>query len=409
MQKRNSRGLRLLRVALDDGRFEELASLGIHQRDFTEDAGRMYDWIVDHSERFGSFPTSATCEDELGVKLPPHCEFQLAFEQYQEHLLEAVVRDRTRDIVKFLERGEPKNAAALFRPIEYERPPVKSFESGKFERYAEYEKRRLSGIQGIDIPWPSLENILIRWENSTLNVLLAMSNTGKTWLSCFIAAETMKVGKKVLLVSMENPLSSIGNRLDSLIFKVPFDDMRMGNADMRIEKRWRNKLDKMSLQGDIILADQSKVKTPSDVAALVRSEKPDLVIVDGAYMLDGASGSKYESTASVVESCQRFAQSGIPPWICTSQLNPPKNKTATGYDRGYEARGAKEWMFVPSTGILLLQDSDDRLFNRARIMVSKIREAGDVSDAKQEFFINSNRVTMDFSELAEDVTYDIEY
>lgn len=399
----------MLRVCLDEGRFPELASLGFHARDFTGDSRQVYDWIESHQDKYDSYPSSETVAEELGINLPSACDFQLAVDKFKDNLLDAAVESRTKEIVKLMERGDSRGAAQLFHPIEFDSEPMRTFNSGKHERFEAYKDRFTKGISGADIPWPTLANLLVCWENSTLNVLLATANSGKTWLACYVAAETMKLGKKVLLVSMENPLTSIGNRLDSLVFKVPFDDMRIGNADFRIEKRWKDRLSKCDHAGDIVLADQSNVRTSGDVAAIVRAEKPDLVIIDGAYMLDGAKGSRWESSANVVESCQRYAQAGDPPWLCTSQLNPPKNKSATGYEMGYEARGSKEWMIVPSTSILLIQDEDDRMFNRAQIRVAKIREAGDVSDAPQEFYINSNRTTMDFSELTEDATYDIEY
>lgn len=407
-RKRNSKGCRLLRVALELQKFDDLASLGFRPDDFTGDAKVFYTWVLSHKNRYGVYPSPETVTEETGVLLPASCDFNLACDTYREFLTEQQITKRANEIVARMQAGDIAGAAALFAPLDIDRSPPDSFESGKFERYEEYEKRKIEGIQGVEIPWPSLADMFGKWENSTLNVLLAPSNTGKTWLACYIAAETMKAGHKVLLASMENTLASIGRRLDSLIYKVPFEDIRLAQADMRIEKRWRDKLP-VQHTGDIVLVDQRDVKTPHDVAALVRSENPDLVIIDGAYMLRGEKGSRWESSANVIEDCQRLAQHGIPPWLCTSQLNPPTKKMASGYEMGYEARYAKEWMLVPSTSFLLLQSEDDRLFDRALIKVAKIREAGDVSDMAKEFYIHSNRTRMDFSEIPEDQSYDIEY
>ena len=211
----------------------------------------------------------------------------------------------------------------------------------------------------------------------------------------------------MLFVSMENMTDSIGRRLDSLIYKVPFEDMRTSRADLRVEKQWVEGL-KNPLAGDIILADRRSIQKVNDVVALVNSEKPDLVIIDGAYFLKGHGDSSWASAADVLQQLQLSCKMTDSPWLCSSQLNPTKKKMS-GHELGYEARYAKEWMLNPDTSFIILQDEDDRSFNRAQIKVAKIPEAGDVSNSKTEFFIHSDRTTMDFSEILEDQTYDIDY
>jgi len=210
---------------------------------------------------------------------------------------------------------------------------------------------------------------------------------------------------------MENPLESIGRRLDSLFYKVPFDDMRTSRADMRIEKQWRSKLSDKPV-GDIVLVDERDTPQVSDILALSNSVKPDLVLVDGAYMLKSSKGgTNWETKAIILAELQLAAKSGDPPWLCSSQLNKSNKKmtTATGYELGFEARYAKEFMMNPSTSFILIQEEDDRVFKRAQIKIAKIREAGDMSGVATEFLIQSNRNTMDFSEISEDLEYDITY
>lgn len=404
--KRNAKACRLIASALASNQWAELGTR-FRDSDFTDDAGIVYRYITKYLSKFNSLPPTDLISEETGVSLPEPCEFEHAIELFQEKLIVDEIEFRVGEINADLSKGRFRDAASHFSPIKIDRVSPTTFNSSRHTRYDEYIARKAIGIKGIDIPWPSLANLLLKWENSTLNVFLAPSNTGKTWISCYIAAEVMKQGLKVLFVSMENMTDSIGRRLDSLIYKVPFEDMRTSRADLRVEKQWVEGL-KNPLAGDIILADRRSIQKVNDVVALVNSEKPDLVIIDGAYFLKGHGDSSWASAADVLQQLQLSCKMTDSPWLCSSQLNPTKKKMS-GHELGYEARYAKEWMLNPDTSFIILQDEDDRSFNRAQIKVAKIREAGDVSNSKTEFFIHSDRTTMDFSEILEDQTYDIDY
>lgn len=408
--KRNSKACRLIASAIAQDKWLELARLSFKDSDFTDDAGIVYRFVAKYLSTYKTLPPPCLITEETGIVLPEACEFDHAVELFREKLIVDEIEYRVNEINSDLSKGRFADAASHFHPIDLARTASTTFYTERFARYDEYIARKAIGIKGIDIPWPSLANILLKWEASTLNVFLAQSNTGKTWLSCYIASKVMEQGFRVLFVSMENMTDSIGRRLDSLIYKVPFDDMRTSRADLRVEKQWVQSLQN-PLAGDIILADQRTVSKVGDIVSLVNLEKPDLVIVDGAYLLKGKGDSSWSSAADVLQQLQLACKMTEAPWLCSSQLNPPDKKSSSnsGSNLQWNARYCKEWVLNPDTSFVLIQDEDDRSFNRAQIKVAKIREAGDVSNSKTEFFIHSDRITMDFSEILEDMSYDIDY
>lgn len=410
--KRNVKACRLIASAISSNRWDDLAKGNFKDSDFTDDAGIVYRFVGKYLSKYSTFPPVDLIKEETGVTLPEPCEFEHALELFNEKLIVDEIEHRVNAINADLSKGRFRDAASHFSPISIARVSPSTFNTTRYDRYDEYIARKAIGIKGVDIPWPSLANLLLKWENSTLNVFLAPSNTGKTWISCYIASEVMKQGLRVLFVSMENMTDSIGRRLDSLIYKVPFDDMRTSRADLRIEKQWVKSL-KNPLAGDIVLADRRSIQKVNDVVSLVNLEKPDLVIVDGAYFLKGHGDSSWASAADVLQQLQLACKMTDAPWLCSSQLNPPDKKMASqsGLAQSYSARYAKEWVLAPDTSFLLLQDDDDRAFGRAQIKVAKIREAGDVATMKSEFFIHSDRTSMRFDEILDscELDFDVDY
>lgn len=409
MAKRNTAGCRLLRVAIEKDKWDEIAKEGFKATDFSEDSRILYRWIDKYIIGYQSVPSVELVETETGITLPGSCEWDYAVEQFRDYLLRTQIKDRLNDIKQDLNLGNTKAAAGHFQPIEVRNNDIITFGETRQEVFDSYQERKLKGIAGIDIPWPSLANSFLRWENQTLNVFLAPSNQGKTWLSCYIAHHCMSAGKKVLFISMENTIDSIQRRLTSIHYTIPFRDMRTSQADLRLEKKWQNLIKGETLLGDILLFDRKQVRTVADISSLNLTEKPDLVIVDGAYLLKGRGGTNWESSAQVLGELQLCPKLGVAPWLCSSQLNPVKKKNATGHELGFEARYAKEWMLNPDTSFILLQTADDMLYNRAKLQVAKIREAGDMAGNNTEFFIHMNRTRMDFSEMPSDSSYDIDY
>jgi len=407
--KRNSPGCRLLRVAIESGDWGLLSKNGFTAASFTEDAKIVYRWIDQYLSKHNELPSVELVEEGSGIELPVGSATDYAVKQFKDYLLRQEIKFRIDQIKVALNSGDIAGAASKFQPLEVHNENLIRFSQSREAVYEDYKQRKFRGIAGIEIPWPSLANSLIKWENSTLNVFLAPANAGKTWISCFVAHSALQQGHKVLFVSMENTVDSIQRRLAAIHYKIPFKDIRTAQADIRHEKRWEESLKNETFSGDILLTDRQHISGVDDVSNLNLTEKPDLVIIDGAYLLKGKGNSNWESAAAVLNQLQLAAKFGKAPWLCSSQLNPVKNKSATGYTMGFEARYAKEWMTNPDTSFILIQDGDDREFNKAQIKIAKIREAGDVTGLKNEFFIHTNRTTMDFSEIVDEEDYGIDY
>jgi len=210
------------------------------------------------------------------------------------------------------------------------------------------------------------------------------------------------LGKTVLHVTMENSKSSIEDRMDAIYHKIPFRNIRDGLVDSRMEKYWVDNASEMpNKKGDIYIVDNTAIRTCDQIFQLITDKKPDFVVIDGAYELQSdIKGNNFEKSDEVIKDLFFMAAETDIPFLVSAQLNESANK-ATARNLGFSARGNKNW-FVRSAVILgVLAQDDDVLLNRAKIIIGKNREAGDMNGIS-EFYINVDRVEMNFEEQTED-------
>ena len=146
-----------------------------------------------------------------------------------------------------------------------------------------------------------------------------MQNTGKTWMSCIIADHALSLGKKVLFVTMEMSGPRIMRRLDAIRYKLPFGDLRDGELELFTVDRWKAEA-AAGGRGDILVADKKMVQKVGDIVSLVNEHRPDFVVVDGGYRLEGKGRGSWDKVVDVVNGLQIAAEITDIPWLVTSQL-----------------------------------------------------------------------------------------
>jgi KaiC/GvpD/RAD55 family RecA-like ATPase len=381
-----------------------LSDNGIRGVDFFGDSEVVYLWIKSYEAKHKDFPTPAIVSEMTGISLPDVGTKAFALDNIRDSILGKRIKEKLQDAISHLQNGNTTGALAELRNLpEIQVKDRRSFRQDGDRRFKEYEHRKTVGVQGVSIPWPSLEALFFRWENGTFNSLLAPTNTGKSWACCVLAHHAMNKGEKVILVTMENSVESFERRLDALAYKIPFNDIRTGRADFRAERTWREQMQaEKDKPGDILLYGRQQIDSVADILQVVAVENPSFVVVDGGYKLsDSSTEGGHAETKKVIDSLHSAAAHTNLPWLVSSQLNPPTRATGSR-ELGYSARYGKEWIIDPATSIALMQDEDDLMLNRTKIIVLKMRDSGDTADKKTEFYIRSDREYMSFDEIPED-------
>lgn len=152
--------------------------------------------------------------------------------------------------------------------------------------------------------------------------LIARLGVGKTTVSLYLMTKWALEGQKVLIVSNENRPDDIIAKMDSFIGG--FNPIKKRTMDWSEEDKMRIETVThiaRSTQGDVFIPNRP-VQNMRELYGYVHTYEPDIIFVDGIYLMDGASGdSHWEKVTSVSRELKKMAEGEGKPVIATHQAN----------------------------------------------------------------------------------------
>lgn len=385
-------GLRLISGLIKDKSFVVVDSKGIPETAFFDESRDAIRFCRNFVTNYGVWPTLEVVSTEIGRELPTEdTPTEYLADLVRKRWLSTELEKSVGNAIKHIEKREPDIAVDLLSKISIElkavstRSPIVSYKKSGGARFEDYVLARdAGGIIGIETPWDKLNGGIQGWVDGSLNVVAAMSNTGKTWFLCVCADHSERILKnKVLFVTLEMSAARISRRLDAIRYKIPFGVLRDCELDPEAESAWEASLRGLvgsSEESDIYIVDKKAVRTVTDVYNIVQELKPDIVFIDGGYRFESDRGAgQWEQTLNVVTDLQVYAEKTSVPWIVTTQFGDSnetgKRKRKGEHVRAWNVRYGKEWLIHPDVLIGLYADDDLRLIKTMEVHVLKVRDA----------------------------------
>lgn len=400
-------GKRLVRALIEEGKPAILTKAGVSDADLFDDGKDSYDWAYGFFTKNREWPTGKQVKENTGIELPDKADdLEYVCELIRKRTLGKGIEKDLKPALKQLEDRDPDEALRLIGEITLNHRTGKGKQTRSFRddgptRYEEYQENQRAGLPGVQTPWRRLDQEIQCWVDGSLNVVVAMQNTGKTWSCCLFANHALSLGKKVLFVSLEMSNVRIERRVDAMHYKIPFGDLRDADMEMFEEFKWRDSIKENTKgKGDIIYADKQLVRYVSDVNALVLEHDPDLVVIDGGYRFS-AKGVKgdWENAKQIVADLQTTAEATMKPWIVTTQQGEVStNKKMESSERAFKVKYAKEWVINPDIVIEMYCNSDMRLMKQMEWILLKDRDAKEGQN-RDPFRTNWDLDNMDFTQL----------
>lgn len=235
-----------------------------------------------------------------------------------------VINDLERKIANItdLTSGTKRNAVKL---IEIVPSVVKQIEESQL---------RGDGISGVETGFSSIDKVTHGWHNSDMIIIGGRPAMGKTALVVSFAENMAKLGKKVLMCSLEMSKEQLCMRLMSMNSGINHEDLISGN--MTIEK-WNLLEDAITKFKDmgIYIDDESGINEISFKNKVKRYKKEhniDIVIVDYLQLMNSSKdfGSKTNNVGHVSTSIKTIAKEFNVPIIVLSQLSREAAKRQGG-------------------------------------------------------------------------------
>lgn len=270
------------------------------------------------------------------------------------------------------------------------------------------ETRKRGGISGIPFPWDELNRVSGGLNDEDFILLCSRPKAGKTWIAMFILACCVRAGKRVLFISKDMSRRYIERRYVGLRAKIPYRELKTGQLttiSVRKMQKLKNKLRWDKGQALLIEDDFTTETGINFIDAKCEEHKPDLVIIDGVYLLADDNGATEERIRlrAVSKDCKRLARRRKIPVLAIHQMTRDKASKKTGEAGASGLYGSDGFLQDADLGIEIVATKEMKQEKRRKLVVFASREGEECS-----FSINFDIDSYDFGFLETDDDEEVE-
>jgi replicative DNA helicase len=384
---------------------------GIKEDHFTEEWSKVWSWVVTFWRDHGEVPSKRALSQEFGdIRLitaedePFTALIDEVYDSYRHrNLLEAMAlampsleSGDTAKALSDLSIGLQKASAetARLRDINL----IETWES-RVDKYKELQSTP-NALRGIPTGLLGLDRITSGFRPQQLITFVGEAKKGKSLMTLIMANAAHLHGKTPLFVSFEMSAEEQAARYDAIVSKVAYTNILRGSlTNNELEKIANTLRMRKNMHPFVVTEDTSSLTTVSALAAKVKEFKPDLLFVDGVYLMDDENGEPKgspQALTNITRSLKRLAQNADIPVIGTTQvlswkLGNKKSRKITADSIGYTSS------FAQDSDLIVGVESDPDIDNQSIIRVVLARSA-----PLGEIRINWDWQNMNFTEVGED-------
>mgnify|MGYP005816163521 FL=1 len=310
--------------------------------------GKPFKWVNDYVDQNGEFPPHSLLQENFPELNPEAADNNLDY-LIQVFKNQVTFRGAVRAFQnnKELLQENPKKAISqisslLDDVIIHGDEDIVEYDKGSDERFKSWIKRKeerentKDGLRGIKTPFSVLNNMGVGWLPGELIAFYARPTIGKTWMCVDIAATAVKEGVKTLLVSTEMPVEAISLRLDVVLaqkmgYEFSHTSLRTGREID--EDKYKEFLEKSNGKKLLIcdhIEGESSISLEG-IATLIRKYNPELVVLDGVYLVTTKSGSNrqmWEQSHSLFYGLKNLSLSFNIPIVVSTQATREASDTS---------------------------------------------------------------------------------
>jgi replicative DNA helicase len=370
----------------------------------------VYDFVLQHRRQYGELPRITTIRDELNINLPRAPE---PVQFYINAIDDRHTYNRVRDHMQTLRnnmasRDIPAVRAAIGEMNSFTRitrgraQTVHNIREGMglvLERLE--DTRGMGGITGIETGWARYDAITGGYQNADIITFVARPSVGKTYIELVQAYRAYMAGHSVLYITTEMNTEQSARRLVSIGTGVDPTRLKSNMLSTHTERRIRGFVtDLREVDRFRIFAVGMKSRV-SDVEALITELQPDIVFIDGVYLLHPSvkgTMKRIERVGEVFDELKALNIAANIPFVVTTQFNRQSGKG--GADGSLETIGFSDAIGTHSSIVVAIKHgAGDNAFSQREFEFMKGREGESGSIA-----INFKFAPLNFDEVPFDPT-----
>lgn len=330
-----SDGLKLLGAIIDTGSVTILRELDSSL--FIEEEVALYDFMRSHYRRYGNIPAIETIETEIDVKVPEAEEVpEYYIKRVRDRQLYGEVRTKFNALKDSLRRYDMDEAREVISELKaatrtkHSATDVRDLREALGGVMALYQDAHDNpGLAGVPSGWPRYDYNTGGYQPGDLVSFVARPAMGKTFLLLVQALAAWSAGYSVLIVSMEMTIEQCARRMLALETGINPIYLRKGQLSKYAMVRVSHYLSQIIGSKRLrIFAGGMKSKV-SDVDILISEFRPDILYVDGVYLMHPdtkRSMGKLDRIPEVFDELKGMTLAQNIPVVVTSQFSRQAGK-----------------------------------------------------------------------------------
>jgi len=316
-------------------------------------SARVWKLILEHVSKYGNVPSVGVVKSDYPtyklVKSPEGLEYLT--ERMVKHRTMAIMERAIHDAAQYHMSGDVDRvlsrlhaALADVAKLDIHSSDVDLAENID-ERLQHYQKlsELAGGLRGIPSGFPSIDESLGGFQPGQLITFVGPPKVGKSTSMLLMANASNMSGKSPLFVGFEMSNFEQMERLDAIRAQVSHTRLIRGTLNL-VERKKLVKAVNLAkrLPSFYLTQDTGSVMTLTGLRTKIESVKPDIVFVDGAYMMQDENGEPSgspQALTNITRGLKRLAQQlRLPIVIATQALESKMNgNKLTTYSVGYSS------------------------------------------------------------------------
>lgn len=262
-------------------------------------------YVKVHYAQFRQLPSGVAVQENTGIRLPTIRDgidyymtcvvHRHAHNQAREHYpeLRRAMEDTSPEGIRAIHAA----ASAILRAVQnVDTRGSQVLTMGDI--WTQYEARMNKaiaagdGYHGIPIGYPAMDKETLGLQESDMVSLLARTGMGKTIILCKQADTAIQLGRRVLFVTTEMSALQIGIRMACLTGQFNPEFLKIARLSTTVRRMVSSFMNNERLQELLHIQEAGFSSSTGEIEARVAEIRPDLILVDGAYLLRPASWTK---------------------------------------------------------------------------------------------------------------------
>lgn len=373
------------------------------------DAAEVWGWVLEYWQEYSEVPTARALKREFPTfKLyRPTEPYQYYVDALRKRRRFALTADALMHAAGALDAGEVEDAihhmgAGLVR-VGTETSGLRDTNLNttwqeRVERYASW--KNLDGaLRGIPTGFPTLDRATLGLQPEQLVTFIGQAKAGKSTLMMTAAINAHEFGSTPLFVSFEMSNEEQEARHDAMRSGISYSKLLAGRLSQKEERKLRKTLERLEENPApfLLSSDITSATTVSGLAAKLEQYRPDVLYVDGVYLMDDEEGEPKGSSqalTNLTRSLKRLAQRQRIPIVCSTQVLGWKVGRRTGITQdsiGYSSS------FAQDSDVIIAVENDDPEDDT----VKKLKIVAARAAARREVYIRWDWEHSSFTEMGE--------